>query len=213
MATAASYFSQAHWPSLALVAGFHGALLFALFCLAPRIQPANFPRTIVASLIVPASAPVIKPHLAPIHDVIQPIEKKILAKPILSVAQKSATPTPVEIPAPQPTTAPAETAKDSAPTPEPVVLPRFDAAYLNNPAPEYPMVSRQLNEQGEVLLRVYVTEQGKAAQVEIKHSSGFPRLDNSAQRTVRRWHFVAAKQGEQAIASWVVVPILFDLRK
>jgi protein TonB len=28
---------------------------------------------------------------------------------------------------------------------------------------------------------------------------------------VRRWRFVAARQGERAIESWVIVPIVFKL--
>lgn len=92
-----------------------------------------------------------------------------------------------------------------------VVQPRFDAAYLDNPAPSYPPMSRRMGEQGRVLLRVLVNADGSAAQVELKSSSGSPRLDQSALDTVKRWRFIPAKQGTQAIAAWVLVPVSFTL--
>ncbi len=88
---------------------------------------------------------------------------------------------------------------------------RLDANYLSNPAPVYPRVSRRLGEFGVVRLLVQVGSDGQALQVELKHSSGYPRLDQSALDTVPRWRFVPARQGSLAVVSWVVVPIVFSL--
>ena len=88
---------------------------------------------------------------------------------------------------------------------------RFDADYLNNPAPAYSLLSRRQGESGKVLLLVQVTAQGAAAQVEIKQSSGFPRLDEAALNAVRKWRFVPARRGDEAVAASVVVPITFRL--
>lgn len=93
-----------------------------------------------------------------------------------------------------------------------VTEPRFDAAYLNNPTPTYPPLSRRLSEQGRVLMRVYVDPQGAPAHVELRQSSGHPRLDSAAEAAVRRWRFVPARQGSDAIGAWVLVPISFSLR-
>ena len=90
---------------------------------------------------------------------------------------------------------------------------RFDAGYLKNPAPPYPPQSRRIGEEGKVILRVFVTADGSAQQVEIKASSGSDRLDESAQRTVRRWKFIPAQRGGIAVESWVLVPILFKLEQ
>lgn len=68
-----------------------------------------------------------------------------------------------------------------------------------------------MGESGTVHLRVQVSAQGEALQVEIKHSSGFARLDNCAQETVSRWRFVPARKGGSPVDSWVVVPIVFSL--
>jgi protein TonB len=90
--------------------------------------------------------------------------------------------------------------------------PRFDAAYLDNPRPPYPSVSRRMGEEGEVRLRVRVDPAGLAQQVDIQQGSGYPRLDQAAQDTVRQWRFVPARQGDQPVAAWVIVPIQFTLR-
>lgn len=98
-------------------------------------------------------------------------------------------------------------------TPEPVNAPRFDAVYLHNPAPAYSLQSRQLNEEGRVLLSVLVSAQGAALSVQIKQSSGYARLDEAALEAVRQWRFVPAKRGAEAVEGWVVVPIFFRLVK
>ena len=86
------------------------------------------------------------------------------------------------------------------------------AIYLRNPKPRYPNLSLRLREQGTVMLRVYVTVEGNATKVELKSSSGFPRLDRAAHDAVQSWMFVPAKRGEQAVEAWVVVPIKFSLK-
>lgn len=92
-----------------------------------------------------------------------------------------------------------------------IVPPRFDAAYLKNPAPEYPSLSRRMGEIGQVVLRVLVTPQGVADRMEIKNSSGYARLDQAALEAVRKWRFIPARQGEEPLSAWVIVPITFNL--
>jgi periplasmic protein TonB len=99
-----------------------------------------------------------------------------------------------------------------AATPAPVTQPRFDAAYLHNPAPNYPALSRRLGESGKVVLKVQVSQSGQALTVLIQQSSGFDRLDEVAKNTVADWQFVPAKRGETAIVAWVLVPIEFSLK-
>lgn len=89
--------------------------------------------------------------------------------------------------------------------------PRFDADYLNNPAPEYPRMSRRLREEGVVMLRVYVLPNGLPDVVELKASSGSARLDESALFAVRKWKFVPAQAGDHPVGAWVIVPIEFSL--
>lgn len=90
---------------------------------------------------------------------------------------------------------------------------RFDADYLQNPAPNYPPLSRRMHEEGKVVLRVSVTHQGSAESIEIKTSSGSDRLDQAALKTVRQWKFVPARRGDAAVQSWVLVPVQFKLEQ
>lgn len=99
----------------------------------------------------------------------------------------------------------------SAPAPAPVTPPRFNAAYLRNPAPAYPALSRRQREQGKVVLRVLVNAAGGAETVSIHTSSGFGRLDAAALEAVKQWKFVPARQGDRPVPAWVLVPISFTL--
>lgn len=99
------------------------------------------------------------------------------------------------------------------PTPPlPVTQPRFSVEYLYTPQPPYPSMSRRMGEEGEVRLRVQVDPSGNAQQIEVYRSSGFSRLDQAAQDTVKQWRFVPARQGDQTVAAWIIVPIQFSLR-
>ncbi|WP_300452496.1 TonB family protein [Accumulibacter sp.] len=111
---------------------------------------------------------------------------------------------------PQPSRGPAEPLP-AAPTPGPGSAARFDADYLHNPQPVYPIASRRLGEEGRVLLRVRVSAQGWPAEVDVKQSSGFPRLDQAARAAVQRWRFVPARQGTEAVEASVLVPLQFTL--
>ena len=98
-------------------------------------------------------------------------------------------------------------------TPGPVeTQPSFQADYLKNPKPDYPSRSLALGEEGRVMLRVFVESNGLPSKLEIRTSSGSSRLDQSALDAVQRWKFVPARRGDEAVAAWVVVPIVFNLR-
>lgn len=98
-------------------------------------------------------------------------------------------------------------AAEPKPAPAPVAA-RYDADYLNNPAPSYPQLSRRLGEEGQVLVRVQVSADGKVLSVELKQSSGFERLDEAALKAVAKYRFTAIGH-----ISSVVVPIKFNLKK
>jgi protein TonB len=120
------------------------------------------------------------------------------------VGTAPAEPAPVSAP-------PAPAAPPAPPAPPRIELPSSNAAYLNNPAPAYPALSKRMGEQGKVLLRVLISADGRPEQVEIRQSSGFDRLDRQAQETVMRWRFVPGKRNGVAEAMWYLVPINFVL--
>lgn len=93
-----------------------------------------------------------------------------------------------------------------------VTKPSTNASYLNNARPPYPSMSRRLKEEGVVVLHVLVSAEGKAQKVELKRSSGFDRLDQSALDTVKNWRFVPAKRGDTPIDMWYDIPVKFSLK-
>jgi protein TonB len=92
-----------------------------------------------------------------------------------------------------------------------VVLPSAHAAYLHNPAPSYPAMSRRLAEQGRVMVRVLIGTDGLPQKAELQSGSGYDRLDRAALDAVMRWRFVPGRRGDVPETMWVSVPIVFNL--
>ncbi len=80
-----------------------------------------------------------------------------------------------------------------------------------NPKPIYPLEAREKGYRGEVLLRVEVLSNGQVGQIEVKKSSGYGILDQSALSAVNKWKFIPARKGGVAIPAWVYIPVKFEL--
>ncbi|MFJ4395210.1 energy transducer TonB [Pseudomonas sp. NPDC089396] len=200
---AAYWVSQAPTPELPVVP--------------PQIPPMTIEFAAPAPPVVepppPAPAPPVVEPPPPLVDELAAKPKpkpkpKPLPKPVAKQPPKPQ-PKPVEAPPPAPVAAPAPPAP---PAPAPVTPPSANAAYLKNPAPEYPQMALRRGWEGTVLLRVEVLASGKPGQIQIQKSSGRDALDAAALAAVKRWSFVPAKQGDVAQAGWVSVPIDFKLR-
>jgi protein TonB len=87
----------------------------------------------------------------------------------------------------------------------------FKANYGHNPKPKYPAEARENGWEGKVKLRVDVTEEGLSAAVAVHRSSGHEILDDAAVTAVKKWRFIPAKRGDKAVASSVIVPLIFSL--
>ena len=111
-------------------------------------------------------------------------------------------------PAPAPTT---PNTNNAVPVEAPVVPPRTDASQLNNPAPQYPPISRRLGEEGRVLIDVYILPNGTVGEIKLQRSSGYPKLDAAALSAVKNWKYVPARRGNTPIPYWYVQPISFTL--
>ena len=159
-----------------------------------------------------------------------PEPKPLLKQPTIAPAPQlqaipDATPSPdapvgvIEPPAPLPAiAAPVAPAPPvpAAPSPAPPAPPRLelpssDADYLQNPKPPYPVMSKKLNEQGSVIMRVLIGADGIPQKAEIRKSSGFDRLDQSAATTVMKWRYVPGKRAGVPETMWFNVPINFVL--
>ena len=161
------------------------------------------------SPLPPTARPVIRRPAAVRRPPVLAAPPVPVASPPVPVAPPSTDPAPATFAVSPPS--PQEIEPQAPSIPAPVTAVRFDASYLQNPAPAYPALSRKWHEQGKVLLQVKVTATGIAEHVEIKRSSGYPRLDEAALNAVRQWRFVPARRGDGAVAASVLVPIVFRL--
>ncbi|ALP53516.1 hypothetical protein Tel_10380 [Candidatus Tenderia electrophaga] len=84
---------------------------------------------------------------------------------------------------------------------------------MNNPAPDYPRLSKRLREEGVVVLELVVHKDGSVSQVEVQRSSGYPRLDKAALAAVRNWRYVPATRNGEAIDYRYRQPIEFSLTR
>jgi periplasmic protein TonB len=60
---------------------------------------------------------------------------------------------------------------------------------VHSPKPHYPLASRRLREQGLVVVKLCVNEQGIVGEVGLSKSSGFHNLDQSALKALSQWRF------------------------
>ncbi|HPP47682.1 MAG TPA: TonB family protein, partial [Accumulibacter sp.] len=225
--------------SVLAVVGLHlGGLVFAfgvsMQAPVPQNQPALEMRVIEASplpvrVAVQPAPPANRPLASraarpvPVPPVVKTPPAKALAAanvgqtPTLTAVERPATPADTSMTndaTPAPTAAPmpqAASAAASAGHPPPLQPARFDADYLHNPVPHYPEAARRLGQEGRVLLRVRVSAQGTPLAIDIRQSSGFPRLDEAARSAVAHWRFVPARRGDEAVESSVLVPLQFRL--
>jgi protein TonB len=195
--------------TLTLVAALHAGLLFALLLMPSVRERLALAPPMFVSFVDEARAPRVEPpRPLPRPALRDPMPVRVPMPPIAIAPEVSVAPAPtaaaIALPVAMPQPSAAQPAMATAP-------PRFDMAYLNNPAPAYPSLSRRLREKGRVVLRVLVNATGSAEAVEVGSSSGSERLDHAAIDAVRRWRFVPAHRGAEAIAAWAMVPILFEL--
>lgn len=188
------------------VALMHVSLLWSWISLPNLPKPANHEMSVsvmLPSLPQPVPAEP-KPELKP----------AVKPKPTEPQRVQPAPDTPAETPQPPSlaqSSAPAQPV--AAPPSLPDREPDYQASYLNNPAPAYPMMARRMGWQGRVVLNVEVLASGLPGQIKLHQSSGHDALDNAALQAVRGWRFVAARQGGQAATKWFLIPIPFILKE
>ena len=187
----------------------------------PELTPAQPLLMEVSMLAMSAPKPsATPPKPTPPQPEKKPPPKKPEIKPKKTppVVQKTPDFAPVEQavePKPTPETPQSSANNNSKPTPsttdEKFTEVNYKADYLHNPKPEYPLLAKSREWQGKVFLRVKVSSAGLSEAVEVDRSSGHDILDEAAIDAVKQWRFVPAKRGETAVASSVIVPIVFSL--
>ena len=205
----------------------HALVIYLLATNKPIEKIISQPATpMMVSLIAPPSpepelVPIIEPPKPEPKPIVKPkkvVEKiRPIEKPVERLVEATTEP-PTEVEVSKPEAAPVLTAEPAKAPPktEPIVEdkfeePRFGVSYLNNPAPDYPALSRRLGEEGRVLMKVLVSADGAAETVQIEKTSGTERLDNAAMAAVKRWRFIPAKKNNVPLSAYVLVPMKFSL--
>lgn len=164
----------------------------------------------------PPEPPKIVEKVAQVPEV-KPVEK------VVPVQKTLPTPT-------QPTTVAVSTPVAASPSPSPVAAPAPVVAAAPAPAPppagvtrgvsqgeagckrpDYPRDALMNEEQGEVLISVYVNTTGKVQDAKVKKSSGSRALDRAASKAFSLCTFKPAMKNGEPQESWYDIPYEFVL--
>lgn len=194
----------------------------------PQVKPENLrvlpqkkpvlmspPRAPEAAKPLPAPRPAVT-SAVDLKPVIPPVAQTLEQKPAAKISE----PVKTSLEAITPLSPPPEARNfslNAQTAPPPVVVEMPDdfrdalPRYAENPFPVYPQLARRNGWQGQVLLQVAVTSDGKVKTLNVEKSSGFRILDRAALRAVKNWRFFPARKAGRAVVSEVLVPIEFHL--
>lgn len=206
------------WVALSLVLCMHLAVFAALRPQPQSLPVETLPEPIMVNLLStqqPPAQPMVKAQKPIKKHVKTPISKPAVPQqarqPVIPAAEQAAMPVAATSSSNAEQKQSVQNIVEKAADTQSYQSPSFNAAYLNNPTPNYPSISRRLGEEGLVLLLVLVTADGATDSVALQTGSGSTRLDEAALEAVKKWRFTPAKRGDQAISASVVVPVRFSL--
>lgn len=207
-------------PGLMFVLALHAGLLYFLF--QQRVIPP--PEQLVTLLInfIPSPKPKeeSKPEPPPPAPKPQPVKKpqskpqshQIVAEaPVVSASEPVAPPA-LQEPEPEPVAVAAVEAPPQM-APGPVTLSsELSVACPELNAPAYPPLSRRLGEEGKLVLRVELDENGRVNVAHVVNSSGFKRLDEAAMVAVKTWRCNPPQRNGQPVRAIALQPFNFVLQ-
>lgn len=196
---------------LALVAGLHLAALLALW--QHRLLPvADTGTPLFVNFLTSPPAP--QPAPTPAKAVLQRPKARSKAAPQRERLLTAAAEAPGYGLPPSPSPAPeADAPRGPAKAQGPLMLGgELSLACPERTPPRYPAQSRRLGEEGKVVLRVELDEQGLVAAATVSQGSGFPRLDEAALSAVRSWRCQPAQRHGQPLRAVAVQPFNFVLQ-
>jgi protein TonB len=164
----------------------------------------------------PPEPPKIVEKVAQVPEV-KPVEKVVPVQKTLPTPTQPTTvavPTPVAAsPSPSPVAAPAAVvAAAPAPAPPPAGVTRgVTQGEAGCKRPDYPRDALMNEEQGEVLISVYVNTTGKVQDAKVKKSSGSRALDRAASKAFSLCTFKPAMKNGEPQESWYDIPYEFVL--
>jgi protein TonB len=218
----ATSLGNVNWPAMIVTLALEGVLLVLLLSLGVgnimkpkeelkvlQLLPSREPR---AAPTPPAEAEkqveqVVPPQ--PRTEVIVPpakVELPPVSQPVVAALAPPPAPAPAAAAAPK--AAPAAASAGSGP----VSVANLNTNLLSGAPPAYPMGSRRKREQGTVVLRLVIGEDGRVVDVSVQRSSGFPALDQAALGAVRKWRWSPTIRDGRAILITGLVQLPFVLK-
>lgn len=77
--------------------------------------------------------------------------------------------------------------------------------------PDYPYVAKRNRVEGEVVVRMLVTKEGKAQKLSVESATPAGVFDEAALMAAKRWRFKPGKYRGEAVDTWVLLPFIFEL--
>ena len=209
---------------LALIVAAHALLIYGIYSgMLHRAAKIALPAEVFVSFIAtpmpeptPARAPPAQVQDLPPPSILQPLTVVSIAP----LQNAISAPAPAATVGESPAAVAAAPAGPAAAPLEPQAPPAASAAprivtsgveYVKAPQPEYPPLSKRMGEQGKVVLRVLVNEQGLPAEVVVQTSSGYARLDEAGRQAALRALFKPYREDGRPVAVFVIVPLNFQL--
>lgn len=207
---------RAKFGPLGLVLAAHALLFYFISSgLLTRMVEVATPQAVIVNFVAPPKeAPPAMPKTVPIAQLQPPVMPQVpvplvqveTVKNTISVTQTAAlvekTPTPAPV------------AVVSAPPAPGTGVPKTITSgmeYILPPQTVYPPMSKRMGEQGKVVLRILVGENGKPDQVLVQTSSGYTRLDEAGRQAGLRAIFKPHLEDGRAVPVYVILPLNFQL--
>lgn len=95
---------------------------------------------------------------------------------------------------------------------QPFVAPTHEGKALGNRKPKYPELSLRRKEEGRVTLKAKVLASGRAESVKVHKSSGYPRLDQAAQKAAQNYTYKPAEKNGQKVSYDYLFTVTFSIQ-
>jgi protein TonB len=77
---------------------------------------------------------------------------------------------------------------------------------------DYPPQSKRLGEEGVTTVRLYVLADGSIGEVQVAQSSGFPRLDETAVKKLKRWKVNPGTENGKPVPMWMDLRVVWKIK-
>lgn len=215
-------------PGMLFVLAFHGALLYVLWNQRLIPPPEQVAKIFVNFITMPKVEKVHKVDLPLLPSKPKPKPKpKLEPKPKLKLVEKQQPQQLVpeesivaEEEVITPPSPPVEMVETSVPEPAPVPAPTGPVTLSTELSvtcpelspPSYPSLSRRLGEEGKLVLRVELDENGHVSTASVVESSSYKRLDEAALAVVKTWRCNPSLRNGQPVRAVALQPFNFVLQ-